>query len=292
MSDDTQEVWEQILEGLRDCVQILYINMSKYDIDLDELIEWGDWTFYWDIYKTNDLDHAIRVNKEINAEVIVILEGTKETAQVIANAFPETPIIIANRGGFRSFPRGWPAQVVVASYAAPRPTEFANAISDALESTQFIYESKNKNSNIILSNELYSELIQKIKEHPEYRFSIPPIVFEELIADIMIRLGYKTYITPRSGDKGRDIIATLDTPLSPMLILVECKRYAKNRLVGFEPISRLLVRSRDIDRANLAMVVTTSGFQKIAVEESKHFQYQLSLKDGKDFMNWIKNIKL
>jgi restriction endonuclease Mrr len=73
-------------------------------------------------------------------------------------------------------------------------------------------------------------------------------------------------------------------------MLVECKRYSENRRVGPEPITRLWFRLFD-DKANMAMVVTTSSFQPVAQETAKSRGYQISLKEGDDFIQWIKSLR-
>jgi restriction system protein len=125
---------------------------------------------------------------------------------------------------------------------------------------------------------------------PQDRFKLNPRLFEETISEILRRMGYETILTPRSGDKGRDVIASIITPAAPVLMLVECKRYAPHRLVGPEPIARIWTRLFE-DKANLAMVITTSGFQPVASREAHSKGYQLSLKDGEQFIDWIRKIQ-
>jgi HJR/Mrr/RecB family endonuclease len=133
------------------------------------------------------------------------------------------------------------------------------------------------------------ELLRRLAEYPEDRFSINPRIFEETVAELLSRMGYDVVLTPRSGDKGRDVIAALATPTAPVLMLVECKRYARDRKVGPEPISRVWSRLFD-DKANMAMVVTTSSFTPVAKEFANARGYQLSLQDGDKYIRWIKSV--
>ena len=134
------------------------------------------------------------------------------------------------------------------------------------------------------------ELLAHLAEFPEERFRLAPHLFEETVAEMLARDGWEPRLTPRTGDQGRDIIATRRVEPVPFLLLVECKRYSKHRPVTPEPVTRILYRL-NVDRANMGMVVTTSRFwpsaQKVAMERS----YQMSLKDGEEYIAWIRRVR-
>jgi restriction system protein len=114
-----------------------------------------------------------------------------------------------------------------------------------------------------LCSAVSEELLIRLSEYPLDRFKLNSRLFEETVAELLFRMGYEVKLTPKSGDKGRDIIANIATPTAPLLMLVECKRYASHRLVGPEPITRLWFQMFN-ENANLAMLVTTSSFQPVA----------------------------
>ena len=68
------------------------------------------------------------------------------------------------------------------------------------------------------------------------------------------------------------------------------KRYSESRLVGPEPITRLWYRL-NVDRANVGMVVTTSNFAPVARRIAKDRQYEIALREGEDFIAWIKQLR-
>ncbi|MFW5500934.1 MULTISPECIES: restriction endonuclease [unclassified Maridesulfovibrio] len=284
-------MWDDIESGTREAVEIIYVAESP--IDLDEIIEWGFMTGWWNIRVVDSVKSALYEQSSSPAEVMVLLGVDIDDVEIITEKFPHLPLSLANYGGFDYFPPGWPAQVVVAQWSVPRPTEFANGIADALsdENIELIYEATGSSNNDVgLITSVNEELWRKLAEYPEERFRLNPRVFEEAVAEILIKMGYDIQLTPQSGDNGVDIIANLATPAAPILMLVECKRYAPHRLVGPEPITRLWFRMFN-DNANMAMVVTTSDFQPIAHQTAREKGYQISLKDGDNFIEWIRSLK-
>jgi hypothetical protein len=143
------------------------------------------------------------------------------------------------------------------------------------------------NSRIQVCSAISDEFLKKLAKFPEQRFQIDPRMFEETVAELLNRMGYQVILTPRSGDHGRDVIASIGTNVAPLLILVECKRYSPALFVGPEPIARLWLRM-SVDNANLGVVITTSGFKPVARKVALLKGYQLSLKDGLDFIAWVR----
>lgn len=286
-------LWENIDNGLREPVEVIYIAME--DIDLSEIVDWGIMTEWWGIRIVSTAQEALLEHSKYPCDVMIMLGGEIGDAELISSNYPQLPISIAHHGGFDRFPEGWPAQVVVAQWAAPRPTEFGDALETALgeDNIEIIYQANrlSKASDLSLIAEVNGEFLKRLSEFPEDRFIMNPRLFEETVAELLFRMGYEVNLTPKVGDKGRDIIAKIDMPTSPILMLVECKRYAPHRLVGPEPITRLWFRMFD-DHANMAMVVTTSGFQPITHSTARDRGYQISLKDGEDFIEWIRSLKI
>ena len=291
-NEDEDSFWTPIFEGERELVHIIYIALNKDEgIDLLELQEFGIMAGLWTISEVSSLEHAFELNSKNPADVFVILNGWIEEAEYVSKQLPQMPIAIAAAGGFDRFDfTQFPPQVVVASWAAPRPTEFMESIGDALGkiATELIYEATK--SKLIIPVGFSEEMLKHLAKFPQERFRLKPRLFEETIAELLRKMGYETFLTPRSGDQGRDVIASIKIPAASMLMLVECKRYAANRLVGPEPIARIWTRLFE-DKANMAMVITTSDFQPVAKREAKSKGYQLSLKDGEQFIEWVRNLK-
>ncbi|OAS21464.1 hypothetical protein A8708_31500 [Paenibacillus oryzisoli] len=112
------------------------------------------------------------------------------------------------------------------------------------------------------------ETQRQIKHIRHYRTlnelkSMNPYAFEEYIADLYRRKGYKAKVTKRTGDGGKDIILTKDGVLS----IVECKRYNETK-VGRPEIQKF--HSAIIDeRAKEGFYITTGNFTNPAIDYVK-----------------------
>src|SRR5581483_6286078 len=133
------------------------------------------------------------------------------------------------------------------------------------------------------ANEIFDrsdELFRKIKERPSVLNTIPPDKFEEFMADLLERLGFHDVrLTPRTRDKGRDVLAKLKTSFGELLTIVECKRYALARKVGIGIVERFLFTIRESDRASCGLTATTSFFSADAKARALEYRYQLQLAD-------------
>jgi len=140
---------------------------------------------------------------------------------------------------------------------------------------------------IILANE---RLMEHLKRQPETMFDLPPRKFEELVADLLVDLGYDVELTPATRDGGKDILAYMETPHGRLLCLVEAKRYRADRKVGVELVRGLYGTLADVD-ASSAMLVTTSSFSPDALAFQKRHQYKLALRDYGNVVQWIEAYK-
>lgn len=289
--DENESVWNDILSGNREPLDIIYVLKDIDPSYLESIQQWGDLNGLYTIATVETLEEAIELNNRIPADVIVLCNSWVDEARQIVQASPQTPICMAKLGGFSEFDFSiFPSQVINAGWVAPREGEFMDSIATALSkiATEIIYRANLPRIEIIKN--VSDELLSRLAKYPEERFRLNPRVFEETVAELLDRMGYEVRLTPRTGDKGRDVVACLCTPAAPILMLVECKRYAPHRLVGPEPITRLWYRMFD-DHANMAMVITTSDYQPIAKETAVNRGYQISLKDGEDFIKWVESLK-
>ncbi|MER5640120.1 restriction endonuclease [Kitasatospora sp. NPDC002227] len=94
------------------------------------------------------------------------------------------------------------------------------------------------------------------EEDPDL-FTMDPLEFEELIAELFRRRGYLTRTTARSGDQGVDVIAEDPDPITGGLIVIQAKRYRSR-------VDPTAVRDLDATRlhhgANRGILVTTATF--------------------------------
>jgi HJR/Mrr/RecB family endonuclease len=111
--------------------------------------------------------------------------------------------------------------------------------------------------------------------------------FEEVIAELLAKQGFKVELTPRTKDGGYDIIALLNYKQhNPLKFLVECKRY-NDKKVGIEVI-RSFKHVVDQTNVNRGIIATTSYFTKGALDEQKGYPLLLDYRDKDKVLEWVK----
>ena len=143
--------------------------------------------------------------------------------------------------------------------------------------------------NIIIPSliiEANDALIGLISKYPDLLYKISPRKFEEIIAEIFDSLGYHIELTARTRDGGRDILAIQKNVDFFVKLIIECKRFGRDKKVGLSFVQRLL-GVKIAERANKALLVTTAFFTTPAKKfESEHF-WDLELKDYTTVLNWV-----
>lgn len=134
------------------------------------------------------------------------------------------------------------------------------------------------------------EFLRRAADDPNFVFSITPRQFEELVAELLTRIGYDVELTQKTRDGGKDIYAAKRDGLGTFLFLVECKRYSPDNPVGVE-IIRALHGVADIERVTGSMVVTTSYFSRDARELASQIRYRMSLKEYLDVRQWLVDLR-
>lgn len=141
---------------------------------------------------------------------------------------------------------------------------------------------------IVASQAALDSLIRRLHDQPFRLHSLSPREFEELVCTLLLRDGFDARLTPPVRDGGRDILAYIDSPVGRHLYLVECKRYASDNPVGVSMV-RALYGVVMRERATAGLLVTTSTFTKGAFDFQRDVKHQLSLKDYKGVVQWIRN---
>ncbi len=162
-------------------------------------------------------------------------------------------------------------------------------------------ELTNEESELNVCDEVESRIIQveylpqrvfdAIRHTPELMRSMEPRAFEELTAELLRKLGFQcVQLTPRSGDGGRDIIATREVNNIPIIMAFECKKYSESRKIGPETLRALLgTVSHGRTKASMGVLVTTSSFTSGALS---YIAAEASI-DGKDFKalsKWLASV--
>jgi restriction system protein len=102
-------------------------------------------------------------------------------------------------------------------------------------------------------------LLASLKSDPNAMYQISPRELEELIAAAYDLAGFdEVILTPRSGDRGRDVIATKKGVVQ-VRVLDQAKRYAHGHEVSYDAI-RAFLFVLAADRASKGFITTTSCF--------------------------------
>ena len=133
-------------------------------------------------------------------------------------------------------------------------------------------------------------LLNFIWQHPEKIYSLTPREFEEFIAELLHKFGYKVQLNPIGPDGGVDIIAELEGNIGSELMLVQCKRYKDSKKVG-RPIIQQLHSNVYDHNASSGLVVTTSSFSRPAIEYIAQAKYRLRGADHSTIKKWLTTLK-
>ena len=142
-------------------------------------------------------------------------------------------------------------------------------------------------TNVRLIN---NELIDHLSRNPDAVHDLTGRQFEELTAELLERMGYEVQLTAATRDGGKDLYAVRKDGLGSFMFVVECKRYAPDR-----PVSVGVVRSvhgvAQHERANGAIVMTTSFFTDPAKQFARELRGQMSLRDFADLQGWLSDAR-
>lgn len=117
---------------------------------------------------------------------------------------------------------------------------------------------------------------------------LDPRQFEELVADLLQRDGWKVLLTPRSRDGGVDVIAERSDPLLGLLRTVwEAKRYnPQTNKVGVSTIRELSASVED-NRGTKGVLVTTGLLTKGALDYVEQRKHRLSAAEFGKVEDWL-----
>lgn len=115
--------------------------------------------------------------------------------------------------------------------------------------------------------------------------ALDPTAFEHAIADLALRDPAVRSAIPQGGsnDRGLDVLVGLR---DGRRILIQCKRYGPRRNVNSEDVQKTNGTYRDIHHCALAVIVTTSGYTRDAIQTNTMLANQLLLVDGPALAAW------
>jgi len=118
--------------------------------------------------------------------------------------------------------------------------------------------------------------------------------FEEFLAGVYTRQGFdEVKLTPRSGDLGRDVIAT-NYGICSVRLLGQAKAHKPGHLITLNDVNAMLgVLGGDDPAANKAMVVTTSDFAPGIFTSpivKRSLPHRLELINGQGLAEWLRQL--
>ena len=122
---------------------------------------------------------------------------------------------------------------------------------------------------------------------PNSVYNLESWEFEELVAEVYSRNGYRARVTQRTRDGGRDVIATCEVGGVSYSTYFECKQQGPRRPVGVE-IVRGLYGVMERDRIDKGVIVTTSRFTQDAIKEAEMLNGRIKLVDYQELQRLMR----
>lgn len=130
------------------------------------------------------------------------------------------------------------------------------------------------------------EIIKIIQRDPDEVYRIDWRAWEEIIAGAYELDGANVVLTPRSNDKGRDVIATY--PQGSIRIFDQVKRYALTNIVEASEVRELLGTLLVQQNVSKGIISTTSTFAPGVADEFKDLMpYRLELRPRNILLPWL-----
>ena len=186
---------------------------------------------------------------------------------------------------YRTFEIGWSATERLASVieSPEAPVALLGAIVQRVK--------KVEDGDVIVGLEpAWREISKILSSNPLDLFKLDPQKWEELVASSYEKAGYEVVLTPRSGDFGRDVIAT-KSGWGSIRIIDQVKAFKSGHRVTANDVRALLgVLSAD-PSATKAVFTTTSEFAPRIMEDKNlaaFIPYRLELCDGKNLIERLR----
>jgi restriction system protein len=134
------------------------------------------------------------------------------------------------------------------------------------------------------------EIINWIRRDPTAAYKIDPRTWEEIIAGAYSEADFdEVILTPRSGDKGRDVVAT-KRGIGSIRIFDQVKAYRPGHVVTAEEVRAMLGVITGAGNVSKGVITTTSTFAPRLCEDEyirNFIPYRLELKPRDALMEWL-----
>jgi restriction system protein len=138
------------------------------------------------------------------------------------------------------------------------------------------------------------EILNLFKRDPEAIYQISPRVWEQIIAGSYDRAGFdEVILTPRSGDHGRDVIATKHGFCS-VRIFDQVKAFTPGHVVSADEV-RALIGVVSLPNVTKGIVTTTSTFAPRIMEDPTVNAYvpnRLELRDRAQLLPFLETLRV
>jgi restriction system protein len=140
---------------------------------------------------------------------------------------------------------------------------------------------------------VWDSIVKELGSNWDVAYEIPPEKWEEIVAGAFKKDGYdEVILTPRSGDFGRDVIATKHG-FGCVKILGSVKAYAPDHLVPYDAVRSLIgVLTAEHD-ASKGIITTTSDFPpriESDVNIAPFLPTRLELVNGTRLRQWLSDV--
>lgn len=169
---------------------------------------------------------------------------------------------------------------------------------DVLFQTKIVELAQSTHEGVLVKDAsmAWFEIVKHLTFNPLFRFEFSRCSrkFEEFIAGAYCEDGWEQVtLTPRSGDRGRDVIAArIDS--CPIRVLDQAKARSSRRLVKHDDV-RAIVGVLHMDHnASKALITTTSDFAPTIWsndEFTRLMPNRLELKNGRALLKWLMTIR-
>ena len=137
------------------------------------------------------------------------------------------------------------------------------------------------------------EIMRMIEKDPDAIYEIDPFTWEEIIAGAYKEAGFdEVILTPRSSDKGRDVIAT-KTGVGSVRFFDQVKAYRPGHLVTAEEVRAMIGVVTAAGNVSKGIVTTTSEFAPRLREDAyikTLLPYRLELKPRDELLSWLASL--
>lgn len=137
------------------------------------------------------------------------------------------------------------------------------------------------------------EILAELRRDPESAYRIPPRQWEEIIAGAYTKAGFdEVILTPRSGDFGRDVVATM-YGVGSIRIFDQVKAYRPGHVVTADEVRSMLGVLTGAANVSKGVMTTTSTFAPRVADDpylKPYLPFRLELKGRDELFPWLQTV--